>query len=124
MFSNINKLLLKIKNSLKLLLINILFISILFLINEPIFAKSTEVEMNLALKYCESIDRKIFKGLDNEIILKYEYFFSSLKRNAFNAKDYTLSKFLTDVEKTCSYELNREEKEEFSSLLNKFLSNK
>ena len=53
---------------------NILFISILILFCIPVFSNDTNTERNLAYKYCKSIESNMFKGLDDERILKYEYF--------------------------------------------------
>ena len=33
---------------------------------------------HLAKKYCDSLEKNLFKGLDKESTLKYEYFFSSI----------------------------------------------
>ncbi len=35
----------------------------------------------LANKYCDSLEKNLFKGLDKESTLKYEYFFSSIPDN-------------------------------------------
>ena len=35
-------------------------------------------EKELAIKYCDAINKKLFSGLTNETSLKYEYYFSSL----------------------------------------------
>ena len=36
---------------------------------------------HLAKKYCDSLEKNLFKGLDKESTLKYEYFFSSIPDN-------------------------------------------
>ena len=33
-------------------------------------------EKELAIKYCDAINKKLFSGLNNEASLKYEYYFS------------------------------------------------
>ena len=37
-------------------------------------------EEELAAKYCDATNKKIFNGLNKEASLKYEYYFSSLKK--------------------------------------------
>ena len=48
----------------------------------PIFGEIyTEKKIDhkdLAKKYCDSLEKNLFKGLDKESTLKYEYFFSSI----------------------------------------------
>ena len=36
---------------------------------------------HIAKKYCDSLEKNLFKGLDRESTLKYEYFFSSIPDN-------------------------------------------
>ena len=75
-----------------------LFISILIYIStsELVFAKGLDKNINnikspeeeLAIKYCDAINKKIFKGLNKEASLKYEYYFSSFKKPS--TKDHKL----------------------------------
>ena len=122
MVFKINKLFLKIASLYKFIVMNILFISILILFSIPAFSNVTNTERNLAYKYCKSIESNMFKGLDNERILKYEYFFNSI--NIKEIKEETdLVNFTSEVENFCSYKLNIEEKEDFKRELNIYLSN-
>ena len=123
MVHKINKLFLKISSFYKLIVINILFIAILFLFSESAFSNDTDTERNLAYKYCKSIESNMFKGLDNEKILKYEYFFSSINKEVIDEDKENLMNFTLDVENICSYKLNSEEKENFIKELNEYLSN-
>ena len=118
-----NKLFLKIESSLKLILIIILFTHILFLYNEPVLSKDTKIEGNLAYKYCNSVERNLFKGLDNERILKYEYFFSDIKKREIYEIEKNSSNFYSEIEDICSYKLKNEEKQDIENLLKEFLSN-
>ena len=118
-----NKLFLEIKSSLKLILIIILFTQILFLYNEPVLSKDTKIERNLAYKYCNSLERNLFKGLDNERILKYEYFFSDIKKQEIYEIEKNTSNFYSEIEDICSYKLKNEEKQDIENLLKEFLSN-
>ena len=118
-----NKLFLKIESSLKLILIIILFTQILFLYNEPVLSKDTKIERNLAYKYCNSLERNLFKGLDNERILKYEYFFSDIKKQEIYEIEKNSSNFYSEIEDICSYKLKNEEKQDIENLLKEFLSN-
>ena len=118
------KLLLKITSSFELILINIVFISILSLYSESAFSKVTSVEKNLAYKYCDSLEKNLFKGLDNERILKFEYFFNSINKDIVDGDIEKISNFPSEVETICSYKLSIEEKEDMNELLKKFyLSN-
>ena len=81
-------------------------------------------EKELAIKYCDAINKKLFSGLNNEASLKYEYYFSSL-RKSYN-KDYKkFSKdFRFNVMKNCSYKLTEIDKTEFENFIKKFLTKK
>ena len=102
---------------------NILFISILILFSIPVFSHDTNTERNLAYKYCKSIESNMFKGLDDERILKYEYFFNSVNEENKNEVAEILNNFTSEVENICSYKLNSEEKEAFRNDLAKYISN-
>ena len=124
MVYKINELFLKIAPSFELKLINILFVLIIFLYSKPSFSQVTNIETNLAYKYCDSIEKNLFKGLDNEKILKYEYFFNSINIEAIDGDLEELRNFPKEVEIICSYKLSVEEKEDINNLLKKFyLSN-
>ena len=123
MVFKINKLFLKLALFYKLLVISILFIAILILFSIPASSNDTNTEINLAYKYCKSIESNMFKGLDNERILRYEYFFNSVNKEITNNSEEILKNFTSEVEKNCSYKLNSEEKEDFLKELKTFLSN-
>ena len=123
MVFKINKLFLKIASLYKLLVMNILCISILILFSMPVFSNDNNTERNLAYKYCKSIESNMFKGLDNERILKYEYFFNSINKENTNEVEELLINFTSEVENICSYKLNNKEKEDFRKELKKYLSN-
>ena len=121
MVYKINKLFLKIVAKFKFIIINILFVTILFLYSESAFSKVTNLERNLAYKYCKSVESNMFKGLDNERILKYEYFFSSINIGEMN-EGIDIINLTSEIEKICSYDLNIEEKEDFKKELKIYLS--
>ena len=123
MVFKINKLFLKIASLYKFIVMNILFIAILILFSIPVFSNDTNTERNLAYKYCKSIESNMFKGLDDERILKYEYFFNSVKIDTTNEDAEILNNFTSEVENICSYKLNSEEREDFHKELKKYLSN-
>ena len=106
----------------KFIVINILFLAILILFGVPAFSNGTNMEKNLAYKYCKSIESNMFKGLDDERILKYEYFFNSIKEENTNEVVEVINNFKSEVEKICSYKLNIKEKEDFRKELKKYLS--
>ena len=120
----INKLFLKIATLNKFIVMNIFFIAILTLFSLPGFSNDTNTERNLAYKYCKSIESNMFKGLDNERILKYEYFFNSSNKEEINDENKIFSNFISEVENICSYKLRSEEKDDFRKELKKYLSNK
>ena len=117
------KLFLNLQSLYRFLVMNILFIGILILLSVPAFSSDNNTERNLAYKYCKSIESNMFKGLDDERILKYEYFFNSVNKENINEGIEILKNFTSEVEKTCSYKLNSEEKEDFLKELKTFLSN-
>ena len=123
MIFRINKLFFKVASLYKLIVINILFIAILLLFSESGFSNDIIKEKNLAYKYCKSIESNMFKGLDDERILKYEYFFNSVNKENISEGLEILKNFTSEVEKNCSYKLNSEEKEDFLKELKTFLSN-
>ncbi len=116
MINKIYKLFLKIAPSFKLILINIFFVYICFY-SESAFSEITNIERNLAYKYCDSIEKNLFRGLDSEKILKYEYFFNSINKEAINDGLKDLSGFYLEVEKLCSYKLKFEEIEDIKKML-------
>lgn len=125
MVYKVNKVFLKIASSYNLILINVFIILILFLYGEYAYSKVTQVEINLALKYCDSIEKNMFKGLENERILKYEYFFNSINKEEINEEEINeeeriLSNITSKVETICSYKLNNEDKEDFRKFLREF----
>ena len=124
MFYKINKLFLKIASLNKIILIKILFISILLFYSKSAFSKDINIEKNLAYKYCDSIERNLFKGLDDERILKYEYFFNMVNKKDIKDNIDNLKNFTSEVESICSYKLNNVEVEDFKELLKTFLLNK
>ena len=123
MVFKINNLFLKIATLYKFIVINILFIAILILFSIPVFSNDANTQRNLAFKYCKSIESNMFKGLDDERILKYEYFFNSVKIDTTNEDAEILNNFTSEVENICSYKLNSEEREDFHKELKKYLSN-
>ena len=123
MVFKINKLFLKIASLYKFIVMNLLFIAILILFNIPAFSNDTNTERNLAYKYCKSIESNMFKGLDDERILKYEYFFNSVNEENTNEVAALLNNFIYEVDKICSYKLNSEEIEDFQKELKKYVSN-
>ena len=123
MIFKFNKLFLNLQFLYRFLVMNILFIGILILFSLPAFSNDNNTERNLAYKYCKSIESNMFKGLDDERILKYEYFFNSVNKEKINEGMEKLKNFASEVERICSYKLNSEEKEDFRKELKTFLSN-
>ena len=78
-------------------------------------------EEELATKYCDAINKKIFNGLNKEASLKYEYYFSSLKKPARKDHKLFFKDFKLKVMNNCSYNLNEVDKNEFINFIEKFL---
>ncbi len=123
MVYKIYKVFLKIVSSFATKFLNILLVSFIFFNSESAFSKVYNIEKNLAYKYCDSIKQNLFKGLDNEKVLKYEYLFSSLNQEVIKEEKLDLISFSSKVESLCSYRLSIEEKEDMKQMLKKFLSN-
>ena len=115
------KLFLKIVASLKIIFIKIMFISFLFFNCESALSEVSNIEKNLAYKYCDAIEKNLFKGLDKERILKNEYFFDSINKNELNEEIAKLSNFSSEVDTICSYNLSIEELNDFRIMINLFL---
>ena len=124
MIFKINKLFLKLASLYKFIILNILFLAILILFSIPVFSNDADTGKNLASKYCKSLESNMFKGLDDERILKYEYFFNSVNKVNTSKYEEVLDNFASEVEQICSYKLNNEEKEDFTKVLKKYLNKK
>ena len=74
----------------------------------------------LAKKYCDSLEKNLFKGLDKESILKYEYFFSSIPNNYVKDENKFLKIFKSDVKSICSYNISKSNEKEFKSFLENY----
>ena len=81
---------------------------------------SSSPEEELSIKYCDALNKRIFIGLDNEKLLKYEYYFSSLKITKNKDPEIFFKDFKINVQKRCSYKLNEMDKKEFLSYIKKF----
>ena len=80
-----------------------------------------KTEEILSIKFCDALNKKFFFGLENESILKYEYYFSSLP--ALNiSNDDLLQKFKKRVESKCNYKLKDFESKEFKNFINRYKS--
>ena len=76
----------------------------------------------LAKKYCDSLEKNLFKGLDKESILKYEYFFSSIPDNYIKNKSKFFEIFKSDVKSICSYNFSKSNEKEFKSFLKNYFN--
>ena len=74
----------------------------------------------LANKYCDSLEKNLFKGLDKESTLKYEYFFSSITDNFIKDENKFLEIFKSDVKSICSYNISKSNEKEFKSFLDNY----
>ena len=112
----------------KLVLISLFLVGLILAINitngQPVSGeiyKEKEIANNqLAFKYCDSLKKNLFKGLDTEATLKYEYFFSSIPDNYIKDENKFLEIFISDVKSTCSYDFSKSNEKEFKSFLNNY----
>ena len=111
-----------------ILLISFLLVSFVvnftFLNSSLAFGKINTVKEisnnQLAEKYCDSLGKNLFKGLDKESILKYEYFFSSIPDNYIKDDNKFLEIFKSDVKSICSYDISKSNEKEFKSFLDNY----
>ena len=123
MIFKIHKLFLKLASIYKLIVINILLVAIFLSFSESAFSNDMSTEKNLAYKYCKSLESNMFEGLDNERILKFEYFFNAINKEAIDDEKKIVRNLTSEVEKICSYKLKSEEEDYFRTELKKYLFN-
>ena len=78
----------------------------------------------LAEKYCDSLGKNLFTGLDNESTLKYEYFFSAIPENSIKDQNKFLKEFKSDVQYICSYEISKSNEKELNLFLKNYFKTK
>ena len=74
----------------------------------------------MAKKYCDALEKNLFKGLDNESTLKYEYFFSSIPEDYIKDEDKFLETFKSDIQSICSNEISKSNEKEFKFFLKNY----
>ncbi len=79
-----------------------------------------KIERELAFKYCQSIDKNLFEGLENEFILKYEYFFSQIPKDSIDNVNQFIENFTSQIQLTCSIEISETNKKQFNTFFKKF----
>ncbi len=89
-------------------------------ISAEIYVNNKITNNQLAKKYCDALEKNLFKGLDKESILKYEYFFSSIPDDYIKNKDTFLETFKSDVKSICSYDIAKSNEKEFKSFLENY----
>ena len=103
-------------------------VRIYFINNLPVFGKiNTEKKIAnnyLARKYCDSLEKNLFKGLEKESTLKYKYFFSSIPENYIVDKNKFLEIFKSDVKSICSYDISQSNEKELNIFLNNYFKTK
>ena len=85
-----------------------------------IYSEKKIVINYLANKYCDSLEKNLFKGLDKESILKYEYFFSSIPDDYIKDEDKFLDIFESDVKLICSFDIAKSNEKEFKSFVENY----
>ena len=85
-----------------------------------IYTEKKIANNQLAQKYCDSLEKNLFKGLDKESTLKYEYFFSSIPDNYIKDENKFLEIFKSYVKSICSYEISKSYEKEFKSFLDNY----
>lgn len=98
-----------------------LVINLTFFDTLPIYANTyleKDITSNqLAEKYCDSLGKHLFTGLDKESTLKYEYFFSAIPEKSIKDQNKFFKKFKSDVRSICSYDISKSNEKEFNSFL-------
>ena len=89
-------------------------------ISGEIYINNKITNNQLAKKYCDALEKKLFKGLDKESILKYEYFFSSLPVDYIKDEEKFLETFKSDVKLICSYDISKSNEKELKSFLENY----
>ena len=89
-------------------------------VSGEIYKEKKIANNQLAIKYCDSLKKNLFKGLDKEATLKYEYFFSSLPYDSIKDENKFLKIFKSDVKSICSYEVSETNEKEFKSFLKNY----
>ena len=100
-------------------IVKINFINVLPIFGE-IYTEKKISNNHLANKYCDSLEKNLFKGLDKESTLKYEYFFSSIPENYIKDENKFLEIFESDVKSICSYDFSKSNEKEFKSFLDNY----
>ena len=85
-----------------------------------IYTEKKIANNQLAKKYCDSLEKNLFKGLDKESILKYEYFFSSIPDDYIKDNNKFLEIFKSDVKSICSYDISKSNEKEFQYFLDNY----
>ena len=85
-----------------------------------IYSKNKIDNNHLAEKYCDSLEKNLFKGLDKESTLKYEYFFSAMPDDFIKDENKFLEIFKSDVKSICSYDMTQSNENEFKSFLKNY----
>ena len=89
-------------------------------VSGEIYKEKKIANNQLAIKYCDSLKKNLFKGLDKEATLKYEYFFSSIPDNYIKDENKFLEIFKSDVKSICSYDFSKSNEKEFKSFLKNY----
>ena len=99
----------------------VLTININLINSQPILANIYNVKNmpinQFAKKYCDSQEKNLFKGLDKELTLKYQYFFSSIPNDFIKDENEFLKIFKSDVKSICSYKISQSDEKELKSFL-------
>ncbi len=86
-------------------------------VSGEIYQEKKIANNQLAFKYCDSLKKNLFRGLDKEATLKYEYFFSSLPYNSIKDENKFLAIFKSDFKSICSYNFSESSEKELKSFL-------
>ena len=89
-------------------------------VSGEIYKEKKVTNNQLAINYCDSLKKNLFKGLDKESTLKYEYFFSAIPDDFIKDEDKFLEIFKSDVKSICSYDISKSNEKEFKSFLKNY----
>ena len=89
-------------------------------VSGEIYINNKITNNQLAKKYCDALEKNLFKGLDKESILKYEYFFSSTPDDYIKDEEKFLETFKSDIKSICSYDIAKSNEKELKSFLENY----
>jgi len=80
--------------------------------------KNSKFEKILANRYCDSISKNLFKGLEKERLLKFNYFFSNLRLESVRSNNEFIKEIKSKIKDDCDIDLKKNEVDELLDFYN------